>query len=105
MPAKPIAVEALVDLRRRLDTLPARSSERRRMVQDTAALYGVSEYTLYRALRASGRPRALQRVDRGQPRVLPKSQLERYCEIRRFLDKSIPICAILTAVFLLMSGY
>jgi hypothetical protein len=81
MPAKPIPAEALVDLRRRLETLPARSSQRRRIIQDTAALYGVSEYTLYRALRANARPRAVQRADRGEPRVLPKPQLERYCEI------------------------
>ena len=81
MRAKPIAAEALMDLRRRLDTLAARSPERRRMIQETAALYGVSESSLYRALRAQAKPRAMQRVDSGEPRVLPKSQMERYCEI------------------------
>lgn len=81
MPAKPIPTEALVDLRHRLATLPPRSAERHHIIQDTAALYGVSEYTLYRALRAGARPRAMRRADSGKPRVLPKSQLERYCEI------------------------
>ena len=81
MARKPLAAEALIDLQRRLDTLPARSPERRRIIQDTAALYGLSEYTLYRALRARAQPRALQRADRGVPRVLPQSELDRYCEI------------------------
>lgn len=81
MPHKPIPPEALIDLRRRLDTLPPRSPERRRIIQETATLYSVSEYTLYRVLRASARPRALQRSDSGLPRILPKPELERYCEI------------------------
>jgi hypothetical protein len=49
-------------------------------MQETAALYGVSESSLYRALRQRARPRALNRVDRGVPRVLPRAQMERYCE-------------------------
>lgn len=81
MPHKPISAEALIDLRHRLETLPPRSPERRQITQETAALYGVSEYTLYRVLRASARPRALQRADSGEPRILPKPELERYCEI------------------------
>jgi hypothetical protein len=78
---KEIAAEALVDLRRRLQTIPPRSPERRRVMQDTATLYGVSEATLYRALRERMRPRALHRTDKGQPRVLPPAQMERYCEV------------------------
>ncbi len=81
MAQKPIPAEALIDLRRRLDTLPSRSPERRRIIQDTAALYGLSEYTLYRALRVNAQPQALQRADRGIPRILPKSELDQYCEI------------------------
>ena len=81
MSRKPISAEALIDLQRRLDTLPPRSPERRRIIQDTAALYDLSEYTLYRALRANAQPQALQRADRGVPRVLPKAELDRYCEI------------------------
>lgn len=81
MKRKEIAAEALVDLRRRLQTIPPRSPERRRVMQDTATLYGVSEATLYRALRERMRPRALHRTDKGQPRVLPPAQMERYCEV------------------------
>jgi len=81
MAAKPIPAEALLDLRRRLATLPPRSAERRRLMQDTAALYGVAEVTLYRAVRERTRPRAVRRADAGIPRVLPRAQLERYCEV------------------------
>ena len=80
MSRKPISTEALIDLQRRLDTVPSRSPERRRMIQHTAELYGVSEYTLYRVLRANAQPRALQRADSGVPRVLPKSELEEKAE-------------------------
>jgi hypothetical protein len=78
---KTISAEALIDLRRRLATLPPRSPERRGIMRKTAATYGISEPTLYRVLQQKARPRALQRVDRGLPRVLPKAELERYCEI------------------------
>ena len=78
---KEIAVESLLDLRRRLQTLPPKSAERRRMMRETAELYGVSEATLYRALRERTRPRALLRTDKGKPRVLPPDQMERYCEV------------------------
>jgi hypothetical protein len=78
---KRIPAEALLDLRRRLGTLSARSPERRRLMQQTAALYGISEGTLYRALRERAQPKALQRADYGVPRILPKGELERYGEI------------------------
>ena len=81
MQQKTIPAEALLDLRRRLDTLAPRSPERRLLMRETAQLSGVSEVTLYRALRLQARPRALRRSDRGEPRVLPKAALERYCEI------------------------
>ena len=50
MPRKQLVAEALIDLHRRLSTLPTRSHERRVIMQETANLYGVSEQTLYRAL-------------------------------------------------------
>jgi hypothetical protein len=81
VPQKNIPADALLDLRRRLDTLAPRSPERRLLMRETAQLYGVAEVTLYRALRLQARPRALQRADRGEPRVMPKETLERYCEI------------------------
>src|SRR5919109_2644722 len=81
MPRKAIPAEALVDLRQRLNALPPRSPERRVVMQATATLYGVSEPTLYRMLHQHARPRALQHTDQGVPRVLPKAELERYCEL------------------------
>ena len=81
MPRKVISAEALVDLRRRLSTLPSRSPERRRIIQATAALYGVATPTLYRALQHQGKPRAVRRLDCGRPRILPLAILERYCEL------------------------
>jgi hypothetical protein len=81
VPTKPISAEALLDLHRRLTMLSPRSHERRLVMQDTARLYGVSEATLYRALAARGRPTIVRRADRGTPRVLPRAQLERYCEL------------------------
>lgn len=81
MPRKAIPAEALVDLRRRLSPLPPRAPERRRLMQEIAVVYGVSESTLYRAIQQQGRPRAVNRTDRGQPRFLPQAELERYLEL------------------------
>lgn len=81
MPRKVIPAEALVDLRRRLSTLPPRSHDRRRIIHETAALYGVSTPTLYRALQHQGKPHTVRRADYGTPRILPHAALERYCEL------------------------
>jgi hypothetical protein len=81
MTQKHLLPEVLVDLRRRLSTLAPRSPERRQVLRETAHLYGVSEDTVYRALRERFRPRALRRADHGQPRVMARDALERYCEI------------------------
>ena len=76
-----IPVEALLDLRRRLDDLPPRHAGRRALVEGAASLFGVSRATLYRALAGQFRPRGLRRADRGEPRKLTRLELERYCEI------------------------
>ena len=81
MPRHQLPPEALLDLRRRRAGLAPRSPERRALMQQTAALYGVSEDVLYRALRERARPKALNRSDRGVPRVLPQAELEHYCEV------------------------
>lgn len=81
MARKGIPTEALLHLRRRLATIPPRSAERRQVMRETAALYGVAEVTLYRMLREHGRPRSLRRADYGVPRVMPKQEMERYCEV------------------------
>lgn len=76
-----VPTEAVLDLRQRLLQLPSRCAERRQLIQATAQLYGVSESTLYRALRQVSQPHSLRRADYGQPRVMPKSTLEHYCEV------------------------
>ena len=81
MKRKQLPAEALVDLRRRLADLAPRSAERRALMLETAALYGLSESSLYRALREHARPKALQRADRGVPRILPQAEFERFCEV------------------------
>ena len=81
MPKKQIPIDAIVNLRRHLDQLPPRSSSRRALVQEIAQLYGVSEDTVYRALREPNCVRSVRRVDYDIPRIVPKVRLERYCEI------------------------
>jgi transposase len=51
------------------------------MIREVAAIYDVSEATMYRALQRRPYPHATRRVDRGTPKVLPADQLERYCEV------------------------
>lgn len=76
-----IPAETLVTLRRRLDGLPPRHPDRAAILRSAAELYGISRATLYRALCQPLRPKSVRRADRGQPRSLPVSELERYCEI------------------------
>lgn len=81
MTRKKIPVEALIDLQRKLSTFAPRSHQRRVVIQEAAKLYGVSEDTLYRALRGYSRPKSQYRLDHGAPRVLPQDEMEHYCEI------------------------
>ena len=81
MKAKRIASEVLLDLSSRMDQYPARSEERKKIVKSACELYGVSESTLYRQLRAVNKPKSLKRTDSGKSRVIPISEMERYCEI------------------------
>ena len=76
-----IPAEALLDLRRRLDELSPRHRGRRVLVEGTAELFGVSRATVYRALAGQLRPRGQRRADRGEPRKIPRNELERYCEL------------------------
>lgn len=77
----PIPADSLLALRQRLDRLPPKSPERSAQVKSIAELYAVSTDTVYRALRDLHKPKAAQRGDRGKPRVLPKAELEHYCEL------------------------
>jgi hypothetical protein len=70
-----------MELRNSLDRLPARSKERRVLIEETAELYGVSTVTIYRALKEYITPRSVRRADYGKPRVMPQQTLLRYCEI------------------------
>ncbi len=81
MARKQIPAEALIHLRQRLDGLPSRCPERRILIKETAALYGVSTDTLYRSLRQGSRPKALNRADSGTPRKLSQKEMELYCEV------------------------
>ena len=76
-----IPAEALLDLRRRLDALAPRDPGRRALVDGMAGLYDVSRATVYRSLAGQLRPKGLRRSDRGEPRKMPRPELERYCEI------------------------
>ncbi|WP_208116722.1 DDE-type integrase/transposase/recombinase [Burkholderia pseudomallei] len=73
--------DSLMQLRQRLDRLPHKSPERTAQVVAVAELYGVSTTSVYRALRRFQQPRAAHRSDYGKPRVLPQTELERYCEL------------------------
>jgi predicted DNA-binding transcriptional regulator AlpA len=76
-----VPVEALVNLRRRLASLPVRHPERVALMTSTSQLYGVSRATLYRLLRGERRPKDAHRADRGRPRAMPAPEIERWCEI------------------------
>ena len=76
-----IPIETIIELRNLLCRLPVRSSARRTLILETAELYGVSPQTVYRSLRQHTLPRSARRTDYGQPRVMPKQDLLRYCEV------------------------
>ncbi len=78
---KEIPPDSLLQLQQRLDRLPRKSHERVNQVAAIAELYGISPTTVYRALKQFLKPRSIHRADHGQPRRLPKSELERYCEL------------------------
>ena len=76
-----IPIDSLMQLQQRLDRLPQKSHERTIQIHAIAELYGVSVTTVYRALCDLQKPHSAQRADYGKPRVLPKVELEHYCEL------------------------
>lgn len=78
---KQIPADSLLQLRQRLDRLPRKSPERIGQVEAVASLYGVSVTTVYRALHKFNKPHPAHRADRGKPRMLPQTELERYCDL------------------------
>jgi hypothetical protein len=81
VPRHQIPASALISIQQRLALLPARCSERKLLIDETANLYGISTATLYRLLRAQSRPKSIRRADKGQPRKLSPSEMENYCEV------------------------
>ena len=90
MRRRSIPRETIIELRQRLERLPNRSSARRTLILETAELYGVSPETVYRTLRQYTLPRSVRRADYGQPRVMPKPTLLRYCTVTAVSKKPIP---------------
>jgi hypothetical protein len=78
---KEIPIDSLLQLQQRLEHLPPKSSERVKQIVAMAELYGISASTVYRSLKRHLKPRPAHRADHGQPRLLPKPQLEHYCEL------------------------
>ncbi len=78
---KSLPVESLLQLKRRFDVLSPRNAERKEVVRSMANLFGVSEATIYRALRDLSKPKAVTRADSGRPRKMSVAQMERYCEL------------------------
>ena len=74
-----VPAEASLDLRRGPDEVSPRYRRRQVLVEGTAELFGVSRATVYRALAGQLRPRGLRRAERGEPRKIPRAELERYC--------------------------
>jgi hypothetical protein len=60
--------EALADLRRRLALLSPRDPARSEVIARAAEAYGVSIWTIYRALRELTRPKPVRRADHGSTR-------------------------------------
>ncbi len=73
--------EALVDLRRRLALLSPCDPARSEVIARAAEAYGVSVWTIYRALRELTRPKSVQRSDHGSTRAAPAATMGRCAEI------------------------
>ena len=82
--------EGPLHLPRRLDELSPRHRGRRLLVEGTAELFGASLATVYRVLAGQLRPGGLRRADRGEPRKIPRAELERYCELVAALKLRTP---------------
>lgn len=81
MSRKTIPDDRLVELQKRLEMLSPRSSERQKLIAAFGELYGVSIYSVYRALRNRTIPKGMRRIDAGKSRILPSTELERFCQI------------------------
>ena len=78
---KQLPEQSLLELKAKLDPLPARSPERLATVQEFARSFGLTTSTIYRQLSRFMGLRSAQRADRGQPRILSKQELMRFCDV------------------------
>ncbi|MCG8610148.1 MAG: IS481 family transposase [Pseudomonadales bacterium] len=85
--SKRIPAETLIMLKNNMDVLPARSSERRKLIQDVADFHGISTHSVWRALRAQQVPHSARRSDMNKPRILPEDEMHKYCEIIAALQR------------------
>jgi hypothetical protein len=76
-----IPEDRLLEMKRSLDLLPKRSSERKRVIHSFADLYDLSENSIYRALRQRWIPKGLRRSDAGSSRILKTTTMEKYVQI------------------------
>lgn len=81
MSRKKIPAEALVVLQNNLDALAPRDKKRLILLKELSRSYDVSVSTLRRALRSYRQPYAIVRSDYNSPRILPKGEMKRFCEI------------------------
>jgi hypothetical protein len=61
--------------------LSPRDPARTEVMARAATAYGVSVWTIYRALRELTRPKSVRRSDHGSTRAAPAAEMERYAEI------------------------
>jgi hypothetical protein len=64
-----------------LALLRPRDPIRAEVMARAAEAYGVSVWTIYRALRELTQPKSVRRADHGSTRAAPTAQMERYAEI------------------------
>ncbi len=81
MTDKTIPLETIIVLQNQLDALSPRSSKRRLLLEEAAALYDVSVSTVRRSLRQHHQPRSVFRNDYNEPRVVSQAGMKRYCEL------------------------
>jgi hypothetical protein len=78
---KKIPPESLIKTKEQLNMLSVRSSERSKIISETAKFYGVSKDKIYRCLKDLDHPNSNYRVDRGKPRKITEQDMKLYCEV------------------------
>ena len=76
-----IPPESLIKIKEQLQLLLARSSERSKIISESAEFYGVSKDKIYRSLRELEHPSLVYRADREKQRKVSEQEMKCYCEI------------------------